>query len=407
VSFLHRFVHARTHLLLALIFAASLASAAAQPALQAVPPVSPATVVLGFDTVLKGLHLPVSLTTDGSHDGRLYISELNGIVRIYHDGRLLDRPFLDLSGEVTALRGEDGFYGIAFHPGFPRDRRFYAAYTKVGSDDLQVVEFRALPSLAGADPAYRRPVLQVHVDQPFHHGGQVAFGPDGYLYISTGDGQEANHWLHEPPFLSQRLDGLEGKVLRIDVDHGSPYAIPPDNPFVGRKGARGEVWALGFRNPWKFTFDPASGALLLSDVGNDRWEEIDRVVEGGNYGWPIREGPECQAFPDVPGLVDPHCADLPLRAPAAAYAHPSLDPQGGDAVVGGVVYRGKRWPKLDGRYLYGDFENGRIWSLTVDGSARVELLAQIHELITSFAQTPDGQLYLTTMNGALIRLSVR
>jgi len=367
--------------------------------------VSPATVHLGFDTVLKGLNLPVSLATDGSHDGRLYISELNGIVRVYQDGHLTDRPFLDLSGEVTALRGEDGFYGIAFHPGFPRDPRFYAAYTKVGSDDLQVVEFRALPSLAGADPSYRRQVLQVTVDQPFHHGGQVAFGPDGDLYISTGDGQEANHWLHEPPFLSQRLDRLQGKVLRIDVDHGSPYTIPKDNPFVGRKGARGEIWALGFRNPWKFTFDPATGALLLSDVGNDRWEEIDRVVKGGNYGWPIREGPECQAFPDVPGLVDPHCADLPLRAPAAAYGHPSLDPQGGDAVVGGVVYRGNQTPEIANAYLYADFCTGELWAFPADGSTTPTIVATGLGNVAAFGTDPAGEVYVLRFGQPIVRLT--
>jgi len=326
VSFLHGSVPARPSLLLTLTLAASLASAAAQPALQAVPPVSPTTVQLRFDTVLKGLNLPVSLATDGSHDGRLFISELNKIVRVYQAG---------------------------------------------------------------------------------HHGGQLAFGPDGYLYIGTGGGEEANHWLHEPPFVAQRLDTLQGKVLRIDVDHGTPYAIPPDNPFVEHPGARGEIRALGFRNPWKLAFDPSTGGLFVSDVGNDRWEEIDRVVAGGDDGWPIREGPECQAFSDAAGLVDPRCADLALRTPAAAYGHPPLDPQGGDAAVGGVVYRGKRWPQLDGRYLYGGFENGRIWSLSVDGPARVELLAQIHGQITSFAQTPDGQLYLTTMNGSLVRVSAR
>ncbi len=281
MPFSRGFVLTGLNTLVTLALVTLLASAAAQPALQAVPPVSPASVRLAFDTVLAGLHLPVSLATDGSRDGRLFISELNGLVRVYQAGHLLERPFLDLSGEVTALRGEDGFYGIAFHPGFPRDRRFYAAYTAVGSDDLQIVEYRALPSLAAADPGYRRLVLRVHVDQPYHHGGQLAFGPDGYLYIGTGDGQEANHWLHEPPFVAQRLDTLQGKVLRIDVDHGTPYAIPPDNPFVGHPGARGEIWALGFRNPWKLAFDPSTGGLFVSDVGNDRWEEIDRVVAGG------------------------------------------------------------------------------------------------------------------------------
>ncbi|MEJ2357320.1 MAG: PQQ-dependent sugar dehydrogenase [Deinococcales bacterium] len=385
------------------------AIALAAPPLQPIPSVSPATVGLRIETVTKDLHLPVSLTTDGSADGKLYISELNGIVRVFRAGALLPRPFLDLSGQVTALRGEDGFYDIAFHPGYPHDPRFYAAFTPVGGNALVVMEYRLDPATGRADPSYHKQVLRVPVDQPYHHGGQLAFGPDGYLYVSTGDGQEANHWLHEPPFMAQRLDTLRGKVLRIDVDHGDPYAIPPDNPFVDRQGARGEIWALGFRNPWKFTFDPKTGALYLSDVGNDRWEEVDKVVAGGNYGWPIREGPECQAFPDTAGLVDPQCALLPLRAPIAAYAHPSIDPRGGNAIVGGVVYRGRRWPALDGRYLFGDFVNGRVWSLMVDGAAphRLELLADTHLQITSFAQTPDGRLYFTSMDGSLHRITVR
>lgn len=390
-----------------LISLAPLHAAADAPPLQPVPPVSPATTHLRFEPVLQGLELPVSATTDGSRDGKLYISELAGTVRVYQNGTLLPRPFLDLAGDVTALSGEDGFYTIAFHPGYPRDRRFYAAYVEVGSDDLVVMEFRALPSLAAADPSYRKLVLRVPVDQPFHHGGQLAFGPDGYLYISTGDGQEANHWLHEPPFVAQDLSTLRGKVLRIDVDHGDPYAIPASNPFAGRSGARGEIWAYGFRNPWKMAFDPATGDLYLGDVGNDRWEEVDRIVKGGNYGWPIREGPECQAFPDTPGLVDPQCATLPLLPPAAAYAHPSIDPQGGDAVTGGVVVRGSRFPSLEGRYLYGDFEEGRIWSLArqPNGTDRVELLADTDYQITSFVETLDGQLYLTDMGGSLVRIT--
>lgn len=391
----------------ALLIALLTLTAWAAPPLQAVPKVSPATVHLRFESVLEGLDMPVSATTDGTRDGKLYISELTGQVRVYQDGHLVQQPFLDLAGDVTAMSGEDGFYGIAFHPGYPRDRRFYAAYVEVGSDDLVVTEFRALPSLDRADPNYRKLVLRVPVDQPYHHGGGLAFGPNGYLFISTGDGQEANHWLHEPPFVAQSLSTLRGKVLRIDVDHGDPYAVPPSNPFVGKAGARGEIWALGFRNPWKLAIDPRTGNVFVGDVGNDRWEEVDQVVAGGNYGWPIREGPECQAFPDTPGLIDPHCADLPLKAPTAAYGHPSIDAQGGDAVTGGVIVRGSRSPKLDGRYLYGDFEDGRIWSLAQlsDGSRRVELVADTEYQITSFVETPDGQLYLTDMGGSLVRIT--
>ncbi len=392
-----------------LALAAGAAGAQDLPPLQAVPPVAPATARVRLETVLDGLRLPVSATTAGDGSGRLFIVQLEGLVRVWQDGRLLDRPFLDLRGLVTGLSGEDGFYSIAFHPDFARNGRVFAAYTRSGSDDLVVMEYRADAARAHADPAsFERLVLRVPVDEPFHHGGQVVFGPDGMLYVSTGDGQEANHWLHEPPFVSQDLSTLRGKILRIDVDRGTPYAVPADNPFVGRAGVRGEIWAYGFRNPWKMAFDPADGTLYASDVGNDRWEEIDRVERGADYGWPAREGPECQLFPEVEGMVDPACGQADQTPPAAAYGHPGIDPAGGNAVVGGAVYHGSAFAALQGRYLYGDYVSGRIWSLEPAAAGdRVELLLDTDEAITAFATGPDGELYVLSLGGRMARLEAR
>ncbi len=402
-------MRARLPLLLLLSGLASLVGA--QGPLLPVPSLSPATVTLSLEPLVTDLRLPVYATTDGRGDDpeRLYVVQLEGLVRVFEHGAVRPTPFLDLRGRVTGLEGEDGFYTIAFHPDFARNGRLFAAYTRTGSNDLVVVEYRAEPDLRTADPArYERVLLTVPVDEAFHHGGQLAFGPDGMLYVSTGDGQEQNHWLHEPPFVSQDVATLRGKILRIDVDHGDPYAVPADNPFVGVDGARGEIWARGLRNPWKFSFDPADDSLWAGDVGNDRWEEIDRVVPGGNYGWPIREGPECQAYPQVPGLVDEGCADLAFGGPVAAYGHLGVQEGGGNAVVGGYVYRGTAQPALAGRYLFGDFVSGRVWSLApAPDGWRLEHLLDTGHPVSSFARDGRGELYLITIDGGLYRIQAR
>lgn len=393
---------------LVLLTAPSLAA----PPLQAQPPVSPATIRLTLEPLTDALQLPVSVTHDGRGNGLLYIVQLGGLVRVWDPaasdgaGALREAPFLDLRGIVSAMEGEDGFYAIAFHPDFQSVGRVYAAYTKVGSHAMRITEYHTNEARTTADVSTERVLLSIDVDEPFHHGGGLAFGPDGYLYIGTGDGQEQNHWLHEPPFVAQDLSTLRGKVLRIDVDSGEPYTVPHDNPFVGREGARAEVFASGFRNPWKLGFDRLAGDLYVSDVGNDRWEEIDRVEAGGNYGWPVREGPECQAYPDTPGYVDPACEDLDFVAPIASYGHPALDPQGGNAVVGGFVYRGADEPALEGRYLFSDFVSGRFWSLAdpAGPDPRLELLLDTDMAISAIGEGGDGELYALSMAGGLYRI---
>src|SRR5690606_20453864 len=188
-----------------------------------------------------------------------------------------------------------------------------------------------------ADSASESVILRVAMPEPFHHGGQLAFGPDGMLYVGVGNGELSNHFLHQRPWSAPSLDNLRGKVLRLDVSGGwstrAGYVVPADNPFVTTPGARPEVFASGFRNPWKFSFDGAGGDLYLADVGSDRYEEINLVTAGGDYGWPSREGPECQWFPDAEGKVDPDCDSGAFVEPLVSYPHVALDPRGGQAVT--------------------------------------------------------------------------
>ena len=243
---------------------------------------------------------------------------------------------------------------------------------------------------------------------PFHHGGQLEFGPDGYLYISFGDGTGP---LFEPTpdfKRSQDMTSLGGKILRIDVDASQgelPYGIPADNPFVGKGEARAEIYALGFRNPWKFSFDRDTGALYTSDVGNYDWEEINLVEAGANYGWPIREGPVCFVFPETNELAYPDCAQQEgLSGPLLRYGHAAFDDEGGNAVVGGYVYRGEAYPELRGLYLYADFTNGRIWATDPNAAEDRSLLIDTDYAITSFAEDEAGELYVTVISGEVFRL---
>jgi len=409
---------------LRLTFALSLACALPlTAALGQVPPTPRATPAvaspLGWALTpwLEGLALPVAVATVPDRPDRWLVVQLEGLILDVRGREVVSRPFLDLRHRITGLAGEQGLFTVTVEPlerarARGRPRYAVAAFTERDSGDVVVAAYPVDEGAWRADAAGEVVVLRVPVPEPFHHGGQVRFGPDGYLYASIGNGESSNRFLEERPWSSASLASLRGKLLRIDLLPGAgpdpAYAVPPDNPFVrapaGPDGAvRPEIWALGFRNPWKFTFDPGSGALIAVDVGDDAWEEVNLVVPGGHYGWPSREGHGCLAWPDRPGLVDPDCAAADLVAPWIAYGHPRLDPDGGRAVVGGVVVRDPDLPALRGRYLFGDFVFGRVWAYdpTLD---RRELLLEVPGGLTAIDEGPAGEVLLVGVRGVVERL---
>lgn len=296
--------------------------------------------------------------------------------------------FGDVSDRLIPNPGsEEGLLGLAFSPSFERDRLVYLYYT-AGPPRRSVLS-QFLVASDAIDPGSEQVILEVA--QPFanHNGGQIAFGPDGALYIALGDGGSAG----DPLGNGQNLGELLGSILRIDVSESSGYRVPPDNPFVGVAGVRPEIYAYGLRNPWRFSFDRATGALWAGDVGQNRWEEIDRIVAGGNYGWNLMEGPECFRAAE--------CDRTGLELPRAWYGREA----GACAVIGGYVYRGHAMPELDGWFVYGDFCNGRIWAVdTADEASPPVLLADTGYAISSFGELPDGELIALTFDRAVYRL---
>jgi glucose/arabinose dehydrogenase len=358
----------------------------------------PGRVAVAVQAVVSGLASPVSVTGAGDGSGRLFVLEQAGRIRIVVGGRLLSQPFLDLSSIVSCC-GERGLLGLAFHPDFAADGRFYVYYTDTSADfAITIAEYRPSASEPDvADPASGRILLRIpHGQYPNHDGGQLTFGPDRHLYAGTGDGGGAGN----PLGTSQDLGSLLGKVLRLDVDHpsGSLLYGTAGNPFVDRSGARPEIWASGLRNPWRFSFDRLTGDLWIGDVGQDRWEEIDHAgagLGGQDYGWNRMEGFHCYA--PASG-----CDQAGLTLPVAEYGHDA-----GCAVTGGFVYRGAAYPLLDGVYLYADSCSGRIWGLAAGAAGRQTPLevAGTGRSIVSFGQDDTGELYVTALPDTLYRLS--
>ena len=362
----------------------------------AAPPPSPAGYAAAF--VLGGLSQPVGMAPAPGDSTRLFLVEKTGTIRILRGGALLPRPFLDLSGRVSG-GSEQGLLGLAFHPGYAQNGKFYVDYTDK-SGDTRVVEFLVSPNPDSAS-ATEREIL--FVDQPYsnHNGGQLAFGPDGKLYVGLGDGGSGG----DPQGNGQNLGTLLGKILRLDIDHGAPYSIPPDNPFVGRQGARGEIWSFGLRNPWRFSFDAETGVMMIGDVGQDAWEEVDVEPAGAggrNYGWSRMEGSHC--YP--PGSS---CDQSGLILPIAEYDH-----RAGCSLTGGFVYRGTALPELRGTYFYGDYCTGLIRSLRVVNGGAAEPLDWTAALrtkaggpmegLSSFGVDSRGELYLVLLSGEIYRL---
>jgi len=357
--------------------------------------IDPTRVTVELEPVVDGLQRPVAVRAAGDGSGRLFVVEQSGRVRIVDSGSLQTIPFLDITDRVRDSSNEQGLLGLAFHPDFSKNGRFFVDYTDLAGDTV-VSEF----ALATGDPNRGDPLSEaviLTIEQPFsnHNGGDIAFGPDGYLWIATGDGGSGG----DPQGNGQNPQSLLGKLLRVDVDHGATYTIPPDNPFVEDPGARDEIWALGLRNPWRFSFDRDTGNLFIGDVGQNQWEEIDfepRFDPGGrDYGWNTMEGNHC--------FQTSGCEIDGLTLPVFEYNHTE-----GCSVTGGYVYRGSRFPALAGLYLFGDFCSGTLWALAPVGPDdwTAAVVAQTDASIAGFGEDETGELYLTDLgSGTVYRIT--
>ena len=352
--------------------------------------------------IASGLIGPVGVTNAGDGSNRLFVSQQAGQIRVIDlDGRLRPEPFVDLSGRIKA-GGEQGLLGLAFHPNFAATGRLFVDYTRAGDGATVISELTASADRGSANPASEKVLLIISQPYANHNGGQLAFGPDGFLYIGMGDGGSGG----DPQGNGQSRQTLLGKILRIDVD-GSPapgkaYAIPNGNPYaaggISPGGGLPEIWAYGLRNPWRFSFDRGTGDLYIGDVGQNAWEEIDLQPAGSrgglNYGWNAWEGSHCYSGA---------CSVVTAVAPIAEYGHAL-----GCSVTGGYVYRGARQPALQGIYLFGDYCSGTIFSVPAGGGTLTPKSVSSTGLnISSFGEGEDGEIYLVDLRaGGLYRVVV-
>jgi glucose/arabinose dehydrogenase len=345
--------------------------------------------------VTASLDRPVDLQTPGDRS-RLFVVEQRGRIRILRGGSLVETPFLDITDRVGSGGSEQGLLGLAFHARFAENGRFYVNYTD-RQGDTHIAEFRAAAGADTADPATERTVLVQ--DQPFanHNGGQLRFGPDGFLYIGLGDGGSGG----DPLGSGQNLGTLLGKLLRIDVNGSAPYAVPGDNPFVSRGGARPEIWAYGLRNPWRFAFDAGTGDLFIADVGQGQIEEVDVEAAprrgGQNYGWNVTEGTRCFS-------PSANCPREGITFPVLEYTHSE-----GCSITGGVVYRGCRMPGYAGTYFYGDFCTGFVRSFRLQNGQAVDQRDWTSQLgtrrnLAAFGTDAFGEVYMLELGGAVYQI---
>ncbi|HEY8135420.1 MAG TPA: PQQ-dependent sugar dehydrogenase [Candidatus Limnocylindrales bacterium] len=353
---------------------------------------------LGIEPFVDGFEALTFLTNAADFTGDLYAVEQRGVIwRIGADGTVDPTPFLDIHERVSCC-GERGLLGLAFHPGYAENDRFFVNYTDNAGNTV-VSEFGA-PDDGYGDADSERRLLGINQPFPNHNGGMLAFGPDGYLYIGTGDGGSGG----DPMGNGQDLTALLGKILRIDIDSGDPYGIPADNPFVGQIPEvphRPEIWDRGMRNPWRFSFDRQTGDLWIGDVGQDIYEEVDAEpagTGGRNYGWNTMEASHC--------FATPNCDQAGLTLSVAEYRHAQ-----GCSITGGYVYRGSALPQLIGQYVFADYCSGRIWALDAAtalsaGSAEPTQYGKVPINPTSFGQDEAGELYLVDGAGGIYRLIV-
>ena len=342
---------------------------------------------LSLAPVIKGLKEPTFAAWPPDGTRRMFVLERDGRVRIADaDGTLHPTPFLDISNN-TSTSTEEGLLGLAFDPNYTQNGYMYIDYT-ANDASVNVVRYTVSPNQPDqVDPSTAMTVMAIPKRSKFHNGGTLAFGPDGYLYISLGDDEASQE--------AQSVSSIFGKILRIDVDSAQPYAVPPSNPFVDTPGARPEIWSYGFRNPWRFSFDRATSDMWIGDVGDARWEEVDMQPAsshgGENYGWPFFEGAECRD--------QDHCNDAGLVPPLVTYGHNMTC-----AIMGGYVYHGPSVAAFTGKYLFGDLCTGGVFTMIGDaqqGWTRVEL-GFYPIKIDSFAEDPAGDVYVVDMQGGVI-----
>ena len=357
------------------------------------PTPAPSPVAISLQLVASGLRAPLDLEQPGDGSGRLFVVEQGGAIKIIQNGAVLPQPFLDISSKVIN-KVEMGLLGVTFHPAFQTNGKFYVNYVRNFGGQFQsvIAEYQ----VSGANPNQANPgserilltVNQVN-NFPNHKAGQLAFGPDGFPYFGLGDGGGAG----DPLQHGQNTQILLGKMMRIDVNSAgasTPYAIPADNPFAAGGGLP-EIYAIGFRNPWRFSFDRSSGRLFVADVGQDSFEEIDIVTKGGNYGWNVMEGDHCFNPPS-------NCNMAGLTLPIVEIPHPE-----GEAVIGGFVYHGTVLAGMQGQYIFGDL-NGQIWSLTENAPNTFTraLILKPGFNISSFGQDSAGELYVVDISGGRV-----
>jgi glucose/arabinose dehydrogenase len=379
----------------------SLSTASPTPALATPSGPSANNGSFKFTNIATGFDNPVYVTSAGDGSGRLFVVEQVGRIRIVKNGVVLASPFLDISS-LVASGGERGLLSVAFHPQYKTNGVFVVNYTRSSTTpanvgDTVIARYRANPPNSDrADPSSGQSLLTIDQPQANHNGGLVKFGPDGLLYIGMGDGGNGGDvgTGHAPEGNGQSLTTLLGKMLRIDVGATGEYAIPTGNPNLGA-GTRREIWAYGLRNPWRFSFDRGTNDLYIGDVGQNAYEEIDfqaaSAKGGANYGWPVWEGNHRFR----PGAT--RGADM---KPIAEYSHAG----GACSVTGGYVYRGAKIPALSGFYIFGDYCNGRLWTLVKFGGAwRLSALRDTPYSISSFGEDEAGELYLVNHTGTLYR----
>lgn len=350
---------------------------------------APLPELVGLQVVpLADIDFPLTITAPAG-DPRLFVGQRDGIVRIVEPtGQVVDRPWLDLSDVVKAAGVEQGFLGMAFHPEYAANGRFFVYYSDF-NDDTVLEEYRVIDDQGFADPATARQILLIDQPTDRHNGGMLQFGPDGYLYVAVGDGGDGGH-------NGQKTDTVLGTILRLDVDAGDPYAIPPDNPFADGGGAP-EAWMYGMRNPWRFSIDYPSELIYIGDVGQADREEVDVLpltAGGANLGWIYMEGTMCFRAPE--------CNDTETVLPAHEYTHDD-----GCSITGGIVYRGANIPEMEGTYFYADWCRANLRSFRYDDGVVTEQKTW-DELapgqVNTFGTDGLGELYMGTWDGKVWKL---